>query len=651
MRKIRGARPRRGIYDGPGGRLAKLFDASLAIVAPGVALEKRRRRMKNEALLAYEAAKIDRLIPGEHARSADADILEGLDVMRARSRRLTRDDSFAASGATVYVDAVVGDGIMPQSAATRESTGATERQVAQWRKACEAYFRRWARDAAAAGDASFWDLQALVARTRKVDGEAFVHLVNTDGTPRVELIDADRICNPKFRPDDEHMRGGVEIDAQGRAIRYHVTKTHPDNGLSVLSSADGWVTVPAREGDISMMQHVLRRERPGQTRGVPDLVPGMTALEHLHHYLQSEVIAARASSNYAMFIRRQTSTTDEGIMPVQPTEGEREYHETLEPGTITYLNDGEEPIPFNPNRPGGAFDPFVTRLLRAVAAGQGMSYERIARHWGGMNYSSMRGQLKEEQRGFDRDRRLLNRQFNDPWWINVIRHGLATGELEAPPRFLDNEAAWLAVQWIAPAYGWVDPTKEIDAATKAIEANLSTPYHEAMRAGLDPEEILEMRARYYQHAANLEEEHGLAPGSLTGGKAVRQVVEPEPDGSSEGSDGGDLDPAKLKAQLDAIGIAMRSGLITPQQADEERARAQLGMPPMSREVEEAWKKEPTRRPVTLAKVADELDDGTEDGDGQEGEEQVPTGDDDGDDDGAEDGSDDDGDVDEEDASE
>lgn len=542
--KLKGGTDRRPIYEGVQGKIAQAIDTTVGLLAPGLAHKMQTRRMKSQALLAYEAATVSRVMPRERTQSADAETLPGLPTMRARSRRQAQDDSHAASVVDVYVDAVVGQGVHPQCATTVESTAEDEETVTRWRKSCEAYFSEWAENQAdASGHGTFYDLQALVARTRKIDGECFTHaVVGGDNTLAIETIDADRVMNPKQQQDAQNLRSGIALDAMMRPQGYYVTKTHPD-GLEFWRNAETTYIV-AQDRELSVMQHTFRRSRPGQSRGVPDSASAASYVEHLHHYLQSEIIGARAAANYAMFIKKGVNASDSDIIPVQGEEatGDLAYHEKLEAGTIAYLNEGEEPVPFNPNRP-GASDTFVVRMLRAIAASNGMSYERMVRDFGGMNYSSMRGQLKEEQRGFDRDRALLVRLFCHPWWRNVIRHGVQTGTLTPPASYSDNPEPWLAVEWIPPAYGWVDPLKEIAAAKEAIDANLSTPWHEAGRAGLDPIEILERKAQFATQANRIEEEYGLKPGTLTGVASAIEQGRSETDNDDDSSQDGNPTPS------------------------------------------------------------------------------------------------------------
>ncbi len=518
---IRSREKRAPIYSGALGLARRVVDSVVGLVFPGVQASMVRARMRNEAALAYEAAQVSRTAPPVPAQSADAEILTDLEKLRGASRQMTRDDAHAASAARLDEENIIGEGLHVRALCTSEETGLSEAECKAWNRACDAEFSRWAdHDADATGHGTFYDLQRLVVRTRKVDGECLTHaVIGGDGLVACEVIDVDRLESPNGI-DTNALRGGVELDPRGRPVAYHVHRSHPRDGLtwSKVPGRYDLVRLPREHDGVSIVQHVFRRERPGQTRGVPDLAACLPYLRHLHHYWTSELVAARVAGSYALFIKRQVTPTDPDIMPVQEGEAGQtlNFHETIEPGTISYLNEGEEPVPYSPNRPGTAFDPFSVRILRAVAAALGMSYEVLARDFRGLSWTSIRGMLLELRRRFDTDRATVCRQFCSPWYRNVILAGIAAGRLKPPPRWLDNQAAYLRHQWIPPAYGWVDPVKEIEASVAAINANLSTPYHEAGRSGLDAEQVLELRGQWLARCAEVEKKNGLAPGSLSG---------------------------------------------------------------------------------------------------------------------------------------
>lgn len=515
----RGTTKRRPIYDGVAGAIAKAVDNTVSIFAPRLAHDWRIARIKSAALIAHEGARVTEQQPRAESGSADAEILPDLRQLRDRSRNLIRDDAHAAATINIHEECVVGEGIRPQAACTPETTGMTDEQCAEWNQACNAEWERWAEDEAdATRVGTFYDLQALALRCYLQDGDSIGHaVVGGDGLITCELIDADRIESPNGI-DTQSIRGGVEIGPHGERLAFHILPNHPDDRLL---GAGSWTSQPTRvpvsDNGIVLVQHVFKRTRAGQTRGVPLLTASLLYSKNLHHYLDSELIAARAASNFALFIKRSANKTDQDFYPVRDDEQAtgQQYHQELSPGIIEYLNEGEEPVPFNPNRPGNAFEPFVVRVLRAIAASSGLSYEVVCRDFARMNLSSARAMLREIKRGFDLTRRRLVRGFCRPWWENVLRMAIGAGRLKPPARFLDNARPFLACDWVAPAYGMVDPETDVKGSMLSVDANLSDQWSEAAKYGLDAEQLLRKRARFYRMALDVEAEFDLEPGTLT----------------------------------------------------------------------------------------------------------------------------------------
>ncbi|MBL8752262.1 MAG: phage portal protein [Planctomycetes bacterium] len=490
--------------------------------------------------LRHDAARMDRVRTRARSGSADGDLAPDLQVLREKSRALVRDDAHGAAAVRVLVENVVGDGIRPQAAVHPENTGLTQKQCDEWNRAAERIWCEWAAAHADANDiGSFDDLTRQVYRSRVVDGEALVHRIEVDGDDRRlrtawEMIDVDRLQDPT-RLQALAVRMGVEIGTRGQPVAYWITPHHPDD-LRFLNGQIVGANWPERIERVRLgiwnVLHVFRRDRAGQSRGLPALTAAMPLFEHLHHYLDSEIIAARANSNVAMFVRRPIDDRDPDLAPVDDIgpngDGEIVYHETLEPGTIEYLNEGEEIQPFTPNRPGSTFDPFVTRILRAICAAMGLPYELVVKDFGQMTYSSSRAVLLEARRGFTSEQNSLIGSWLQPAWETVMREAIVRGLLPVYPAMVQNLRAFLAARWIRPAWGWVDPVKEIESARLAVEANLSTPDIEASRAGLDATDILEQRARFYVRAREIEARNGLEPGTLTRERSERiEAVQPK----------------------------------------------------------------------------------------------------------------------------
>jgi hypothetical protein len=70
--------------------------------------------------------------------------------------------------------------------------------------------------------ASHYRLQGLACRSA-LESEDVISIIpmkgNTDGIPytlRVQLIEADRLCNPMFRPNTQFFTGGAEMTEKAR---------------------------------------------------------------------------------------------------------------------------------------------------------------------------------------------------------------------------------------------------------------------------------------------------------------------------------------------------------------------------------------------------------------------------------------------------
>jgi lambda family phage portal protein len=485
-------------------------------------------RARADVRLAYDAAKRDRTRQRMIAGSADSDLLPDLRALRIKSRALVRDDAHASAAVKTLVDNIVGRGMRPQPAITPERTGLSQEECDAWN---EAAAQLWQQHASSNLDATehgtFDDLTRLVCRTQIVDGEVIAHRVVVGVSPTRplmgswELIDPDRLQDPPTAWG-MNVRGGVELGDRGEPIAYWVTPYHQDDlGLPhawPLSVNNLPVRIDKYQGSWRNVIHHFRRDRVAVSRGAPMLTPALPLFEHLHHYLDSELIAARANSNVVMTIKRPLDPRDPDVAPeLSPRDdgtGELHYIETLEPGTVEYLNEGEEMTPFMPTRPGVTFEPFVLRILKAIFSSGGLSYEVAVKDFANMNYSSARAALLEIWRGCEVEQDNLVAGWCQPVYEAAIIEGVAAGLLPVFPAMLTDMSPFLACLWIRPPRGWVDPTKEVEAAALAIANNLSTPDAEAARAGMSYRQILRERGRAERERIDVEQQYDLPPDIL-----------------------------------------------------------------------------------------------------------------------------------------
>lgn len=424
--------------------------------------------------------------------SADADILPDLPLLRDRSRDLVRNTPLATGAINTVVTNVVGTGLTVQSRIDRRMLSVGDQQAEDWQRAAEAEWSLWAdsQECDVTRTQDFYGLQDVIFRSALESGDVFVlkRFVERPGSPyglKLQVIEGDRVSNPGAQPDRELgglrrpgepiIAGGVELDANGAPVAYHVLRQHPG---SLLTTVREWDRVPAfgvNTGE-RMMLHLFRRIRPGQTRGVPYLASVIEPLKMLDRYSEAEVMAAVVSSMFTVFVK---SETGESLLPGTPTAeiggsaSDEDYK--LGSGAILDLAPGESTEFANPTRPNSGFDPFVQAILRQVGVALELPFEMLIKHFTS-SYSASRAAMLEAWKFFRARRDWIQYTFCQPVYEAVIVEAVARGRLEAPGFFEDDlvRRAWLGSEWTGAPAGQIDPQAEIDAAAKRVELGVST---------------------------------------------------------------------------------------------------------------------------------------------------------------------------------
>jgi lambda family phage portal protein len=242
----------------------------------------------------------------------------------------------------------------------------------------------------------------------------------------------------------------------------------------------------------------------------------MRQFKVLNTFTDAELKAAVVNAKVAMVTKSNLS--QEAVAELLASDGEaREKYEqalterglstiSMEDGQIIPLALGEDLAGFSPGRPSESFDPFVTAIFRHIATGLNIPYELLMKDFSRTTYSSARAALIEAWRFFRGRRQWIATYFARPVFELWLEEAVHLGLVEAPD-FYENRAAYCRCRWIGPGRGWIDPTKEADAAKIRLDANLSTLEAECAEQGLDWEEVLEQRRAEKQRMDEL----GLTP--------------------------------------------------------------------------------------------------------------------------------------------
>jgi lambda family phage portal protein len=419
-------------------------------------------------------------------RDADSDILWDLPTLRDRSRDLLRNSPLACGAVNTVVTNVIGQGMKLQCRIDRNVLKMDDDAAEAWESATELEWQMWSasQECDVARTLTFNDIQNLTFRQVLENGDVFILMPryqrgNSPYLIKLQVIEADRVCNPNRLRDTETLAGGVEKDVYGAPIQYHIMRQHPGNILYANAKTYEWDAFPAFGANTGLRNviHLFPTLRPGQTRGVPYLAPVIDSLKQLDRYTEAELMAAVVSGMFTVFVETERGTADFGTFaPSLETGGsstDEDYK--LGNGAIVGLAPGEKVSTSNPGRPNQAFDPFVKAILQQIGVALEIPYEVLIHHFSS-SYSASRAALLESWRFFRNRRAWLARNFCQLVYENWLTEAIALGRVKAPGFFRDYRVrhAYLGTLWIGDAPGQIDPLKEADAAEKRLSLGLST---------------------------------------------------------------------------------------------------------------------------------------------------------------------------------
>lgn len=462
--------------------------------------------------------------------SPDNEINIYRDRIVSRMRDMVRNDGWVSGSVTRILDNAVGAAYRPRikpdyrALALMSGNKAFDAVWAsEYSRVVEAHWRTWANDTGRYCDVerkqTVSQMLRLGFRHKLIDGDALAVLQyrpDRIGPGRgrfattVQIVDPDRLSNPQQQFDMEHIRGGVEIDADGVPVAYHIRKAHIGDWWSGPDTVT-WERIP-RETDWGrpIVVHDFDHERGAQHRGTGILTPVVQRMKMLIKYDQSELEAAVLNAIFSAYI---TSPYDPGMVAdaLDVSDDELTRYQELRLGfhqderlslangaRIPLLAMGEKIETVNAARPVSNFSDFESTVLRNFAAASGLSTQQVTQDWSDVNYSSARAALLEAWKTLTRRRIDFSEGFAQPILAAFIEELHSDEDLPLPagaPDFINARAAYCRAQWMGPGRGWVDPVAEKKGAILALDAGLSTLEMEiAENVGEDYEEVLDQRA-------------------------------------------------------------------------------------------------------------------------------------------------------------
>lgn len=530
-----------------------LLERAISVVAPQRAAAMAQSRFLVNFAGQYTGARFERSSLRNFrpmAGSADADSIGDLQTLRSRSRDLGRNDPIARGARNTSKTNVVGPGLRLRAEVNRDLLGMSEEAAEAWESRVETLFHLHASSKMfdVARRLNFYQMQALAFTSAWDSGDVFALRRYKEGTSFLafclQMIEADRVCTPIDRQNEYYLRDGVELDADGAVLAYHVLNHHPgDNPLVHSFDPQMWARIPATgEYGLPLMIQFMGVDRIAQTRGVPELAPVIEALKQLGRYAEAELMAAVVSAFFTVFIKSEGDDTgtanDIQGLPATCDQfargmGARGPGEIeLGSGTMAELAPGEDITIANPNRPNANFDPFFLAVIRQIGIALGIPYEVLIMHFSS-SYTASKAALETARQFFGDRRNWLATDFCQPVYSWFLYECVVRGIIDAPG-FLEDpikRAAWSGSDWIGRAPIVLDAVKDANAAEKWIDLGVKTVEQVTTEStGGDWRANQEQRGRECEIRKNLE----IKP-------AVPAPEKPEPDPGSGGTDSNSKD--------------------------------------------------------------------------------------------------------------
>ncbi|MEO1722050.1 MAG: phage portal protein [Pseudomonadota bacterium] len=581
-----------------------LIDRAILSIWPSVGVS----RLQNKARAALLSAEVEKLSGYDAARRGPTDnfvpLVSGPNLLSmtegrraaAAAHDAARNDPLGRRAVSMLPAYIVGRGhrpLIPGAPKDEPHLAAWERFV----ETCDVHDETW----------DFHHFARMAVGAMVEAGFAFIEYedradVNAPlGVKVLEAAFLDQSVTRFGSQNADHIViNGIEIDARGKRIGYWLFDAHPnDNHMTLRPPVSRFVSV-------DRVDMVWTPRRPGELVPVTWLAAAIRTMKDRKDYLDFERLRAKVQACLALFVKGagnggagqvQRSQSDQGT-----TASVRDAHgipqEQINPATILYGDHGTEVTPIEPKGQ-GLVEVVLTTAERDVAASVSVPYFLLTGNYAGANFSTSRMALQAFRQELDVWQANASRLIYVRAWRRVMAAAARLGQVAG--NVVPN-------RWIAPRLYVADENKDAQAKRERLETGLESHFDVIESEGRDPYAVLDDMQRWRDEL----QQRSLSLASAA--PAAAAPAQPSTDANDEGSDeetpegdeerAPDGNEAASQLSLNDLGIAVRSGVLTPEPSIEASIRAQWGLPEMGSAALAAWAEGGNiRAPITLAPSA------------------------------------------------
>ncbi|MCL4192748.1 MAG: phage portal protein [Thermoguttaceae bacterium] len=392
-------------------------------------------------------------------------------ILRSRARYEVANNSYARGIVLTLANDCVGTGPRLQMLTEdAEANRLVEQEFDEWAAAVNLPEKlRTMRIARAESGEAF----AMLLSNPKIDS-----LVKLD----VRLIEADQVATPELAglSASKNAVDGIVFDSFGNPVEYHLLRSHPGDPRG---GSLEYERVPA-----AAMIHYFRADRPGQSRGVPEITPALPLFAQLRRYTLAVLAAAETAADFAAVLFTDAPANGEAqeVEPMDLVELERRM--------ATVLPGGWKLGQVHAEQPATGYGEFKKEILNEISRCLSIPYNVAACNSSGYNYASGRLDHQTYYKSIRVDQAQLAAIVLD----RVLRAWLDEAVLvsERLPLWMRTTAFRdLPHQWFWDGQEHVDPAKEAAAQATRLASLTTTLAYEFARQGRDWETELRQRAK------------------------------------------------------------------------------------------------------------------------------------------------------------
>ncbi len=550
---------------------ASWLDRAISFVSPETALRRRAARIINSYQSGVPTRDSEGWQPATANRFGNASDRQQLLTARDRAYQAFRNNPLAQTIINTETDNVISDGLNYQPTTDSE----------EWNREAKDKYWDWLESCSVRGPdiEDGCSIQRMIWSHSRIAGDVGWVLVARGFDSKIQVVRSENIQTPDGQYGDATIYDGIKYDEFGAPLAFYVLSQNDQKGQRAFA------TIQAR--DFVYLPHMTE---PGQSRGVTGFNTIFDLLGHLNRYVDGVSLAAWMATVFGVIFKEATAGNQFTNLPLlKNSQGNNQRAITLENGgQVKYMAPEGEVVQVDAKQPMQNTPAFITAMYRMIGQPFDMPLEVLAKDMSTVNFASARIGLLP----FYRACRIKANKFGVRWG-RTIRWWLSRERQRADDDPKKWKSAWPEKYWghdlLINAWPYTDPVSEAQADLLQMDMGTKSPQMVINERGLDAEQILRERAEWVLKTAEFDEVHS----TMTRDPTPEPVATPTVAGP-------DPELERIKGEADAYGVAVRAGVITPQQADEEDFRTKLKLPPVGTEVAAAWNKdEGTRRPITI----------------------------------------------------